>query len=73
MNITDQAKKQLPPNWLNALDDELKKPYWLSLNEYLQQQDESAKIIYPPCEQIFSAFHHTDLESVKVVRIGKDH
>lgn len=25
MNITDQAKKQLPPNWLNALDDELKK------------------------------------------------
>ena len=72
MNITDQAKKQLPPNWLNSLDDELKKPYWLSLNEYLQQQDESAKIIYPPSEQIFSAFHHTDLESVKVVIIGQD-
>ena len=72
MNITDQAKKQLPPNWLNALDDELKKPYWLSLNEYLQQQDESGKIIYPPSEQIFSAFHHTDLERVKVVIIGQD-
>lgn len=72
MNITDQAKKQLPPNWLNALDGELKKPYWLSLNEYLQQQDESAKIIYPPSEQFFSAFHQTDLERVKVVIIGQD-
>jgi len=30
MNITDQAKKQLPLNWLNALDDELKKPNWTS-------------------------------------------
>lgn len=72
MNITEKARKQLPPRWLNALEGDLKKPYWASLRAYLQQQDALAKIIYPPSEKLFSAFHHTDLEHVKVVIIGQD-
>ena len=48
MNITEKARKQLPPRWLNALEGDLKKPYWASLRAYLQQQDALKKIIYPP-------------------------
>ncbi|MFQ3309892.1 MAG: uracil-DNA glycosylase, partial [Porticoccaceae bacterium] len=72
MNITDQAKIQLSPNWLKALEGEFSKPYWHTLSQYLMEQEQGGKTIYPPGEQLFSAFYHTDLENVRVVIIGQD-
>mgnify|MGYP006135255587 FL=1 len=72
MNITDQAKIQLSPNWLKALEGEFSKPYWHTLSQYLMEQEQGGKTIYPPGEQLFSAFNHTDLENVRVVIIGQD-
>ena len=72
MNITEQAKKQLSPLWLENLHGELDKYYWLALNQYLAAQAQLGKVIYPPAEKVFSAFRQTDLNNIQVVIIGQD-
>ena len=58
-------------DWLDALKDEFKKPYYKELfqkvnNEYHTHQ------IFPPADDIFNAFHLTPLANVKVVILGQD-
>ena len=62
---------QISNDWLPALEGEFKKPYYRDL--YLKVRDEySRHRIYPPAEDLFSAFEMTPLSSVKVVIIGQD-
>jgi uracil-DNA glycosylase len=72
MNILDQVKIQLPKNWMNALADELRKDYWNDLNHFLSEQSHHSKVIYPPVEEVFSAFSLTDLGKIRVVILGQD-
>ncbi len=63
----------LPESWLKVLANEFKKDYFKALKAFLLQEKAQYKNqIYPPGKQIFSAFHHTPLDDLKVVIIGQD-
>lgn len=63
---------QLEKSWLNILHQEFEKPYMQALKSFLSQEKASGKTIYPPSDQIFSAFDLTPFDKVKVVIIGQD-
>ena len=57
-------------SWKPILQSEFKQPYFQELSNFLHKAYET-KTIYPPKQQVFSAFA-TDLNDVKVVIIGQD-
>ncbi len=64
----------MPPiqgNWAVALKEEFRKPYYKELFEKVAEEYRT-RIIYPPAEDLFNAFHFTPLEQVKVVILGQD-
>lgn len=58
-------------SWHKALQSEFKKPYFLALKEFLQQEKSKFQV-FPPGSQIFNAFQLTPLPAVKVVILGQD-
>lgn len=58
-------------DWLEALADEFRKPYYKELYEFVKQEYNTTQV-FPPAEDIFNAFHFTPLSEVKVVIIGQD-
>ncbi len=58
-------------DWLPALQDEFKKPYYAELYKKVQEEYKETQI-FPPADDIFNAFHFTPLSEVKVVIIGQD-
>lgn len=63
----------LTNDWENQLKVEFEKPYFLKLQEFLQDQYESEeKVILPPQQQIFNAFHCTSYSNTKAVILGQD-
>ena len=58
-------------DWLPALKDEFRKPYYAQLFEFVKEEYQS-RVIYPPADDIFNAFHFTPLNKVKVVILGQD-
>ena len=64
----------MPPitnDWADYLKEEYKKPYYRKL--YQKVMDEyHTKLIFPPADDIFNAFHFTPLDRVKVVILGQD-
>ena len=64
----------MPPitnDWADYLKEEYKKPYYRKL--YQKVMDEyHTKLIFPPADDIFNAFHFTPLNEVKVVILGQD-
>lgn len=58
-------------DWLEPLKPEFGKPYYKELYNKVVEEYES-HVIYPPSEEIFSAFNLTPLSKVKVVIIGQD-
>lgn len=65
-------KVQLPDDWKTALAKPLLSPSMDRLREFLRQEYQSGKTIYPPKADIFKAFHLTPLSQVKVVILGQD-
>lgn len=58
-------------DWLEPLKPEFSKPYYKEL--YARVKEEYAKhLVFPPSNEIFSAFELTPLADVKVVIIGQD-
>ena len=61
----------LTGSWEQALSPEFKKDYYKGL--YLKIREEyRTHVVYPPSQEIFTAFHLTPLEKVKVVILGQD-
>lgn len=58
-------------DWLDAIGEELEKPYYLQLRQFLIQEYKTQRI-YPKADDIFNAFHFTPLKEVKVLLIGQD-
>lgn len=58
-------------DWLAPLAAEFKKPYYGKLYQFVRQEY-SSRIIYPPADDIFNAFHFTPLSKVKVLLLGQD-
>jgi uracil-DNA glycosylase len=64
-------REMMPESWREVLSAELSKPYVSELQNFLDQQyaDET---VYPPQDEIFSAFSLTPFDQVKVLVIGQD-
>lgn len=62
----------LHPSWLAHLAPEFELPYMKHLKQFLVEQKQAGKIIYPESKNIFNAFNSTPLEQVKVVILGQD-
>ncbi|GAA5907014.1 uracil-DNA glycosylase, partial [Sporobolomyces salmoneus] len=71
----------LDPSWLSLLQNELKKPYFRKLKEFLWKEglrgtkDKDSKgkwTVFPPAHDVYSWSRYTPLEDVKVVILGQD-
>lgn len=58
-------------DWLAAVSDEFKKPYYRQLYQFVKEEYERYRI-YPPADDIFNALHLTPLHEVKVLILGQD-
>ncbi len=58
-------------SWNKLLQPQFAAPYFQTLTQFLIN-DETQFTVFPPKEQVFSAFNHTPFEKLKVVIIGQD-
>ena len=58
-------------DWLAPLSGEFKKPYYASLYKKVVEEY-TTHVVYPPSDEIFTAFNLTPLSKVKVVILGQD-
>ena len=58
-------------DWLPALQEAVKKPYYKELYQFVQKEYSTA-VVYPPADDIFNALHLTPLKDVKVLILGQD-
>ncbi|NGX53354.1 MAG: Uracil-DNA glycosylase [Chlamydiae bacterium] len=59
---------QLEESWKEALSEEWKKPYLQKLAAFVAKERTKFPV-YPPKNEVFSAFEHTPYDKVKVVII----
>ena len=62
----------LPKDWQALLASEFDQPYMHALQSFLSAEQVQGKTLYPPADQIFTAFNLTTLKNVKVVNLGQD-
>lgn len=77
MPLTEQQqakldKVQLDQSWKAALSDFLLSAKMDELKQFLLQEKQAEKTIYPPSSLIFNALNSTPLDQVKVVILGQD-
>lgn len=66
-------KVSIPKSWRSALADELGQPYFRTLGEFVDgERARFAERVYPPEEEVFSAFDLTPFDRVKVLLLGQD-
>jgi uracil-DNA glycosylase len=59
-------------DWQTFLTEQLKQPYMQSTLEYVNNQRAKGVAVFPPNEQVFSAFDATALSDIRVVILGQD-
>lgn len=57
--------------WDDFLNREFQQPYFRQLSQFLKKEY-AEKTIYPPKQEVFSAFYYTDMDKVRVVILGQD-
>ena len=58
--------------WNRLLDSEKQQPYFTKMMQQIDGLRTSGKVIYPPQQDVFSAFSLTPFEQTKVVILGQD-
>lgn len=58
--------------WTEALGEEKQKSYFQQILHYVHNERMAGKVIYPPQNEVFSAFALTEFSKVKVVILGQD-
>lgn len=58
--------------WQQLIEQQQQQPYLQQTLEFVEQQRAVGKTIYPPEQEVFSAFSLTPLDQVKVVILGQD-
>ncbi|MCI9097467.1 MAG: uracil-DNA glycosylase [Lachnospiraceae bacterium] len=58
-------------DWLPCIQDEFRKPYYKELYRFIRQEY-NTRVVYPPADDIFNAFHLTPLSEVKALILGQD-
>lgn len=69
--MEENSMAMISNDWLDAIEEEFKKPYYSELYKFVREEYSRTKI-YPPAEDIFNAFHFTPLSQVKVLLLGQD-
>ncbi len=64
-------RKIFKNDWAQFLNDEIQKPYYLELRQFLIKEYSTRKI-YPGMYDIFNALHFTSYADTKVVILGQD-
>ncbi len=67
--MTDTAS--LPESWRGVLGDELHKPYFKLLTEFVAEERAKGPV-YPPHDEVFAALEATPYDKVKVLVLGQD-
>jgi uracil-DNA glycosylase len=62
---------QITNDWDEKLHPEYQKPYYRKLYNRIVEEYQT-HVVYPPSDEIFTAFHLTPLSQVKVVILGQD-
>lgn len=62
---------KLPNSWHSLLGDELEKPYFYDLKQFVEEEQKS-HVIYPPEADIFAALELTAYMDVNVLLLGQD-
>jgi uracil-DNA glycosylase len=62
----------LDAGWLKHLQAEFESPYMQNLRQFLLDEKNAGKVIFPAFKNIFNAFNATPLDKVKVVILGQD-
>lgn len=62
---------ELKNDWLDAVGNEFRKPYYRDLYNFVKQEY-LTKTIFPPSNKIFAAMELTPLKDVKVLILGQD-
>lgn len=65
------SSPKIEAGWLQVLNDEFTKPYFVNLKSFLVEEKKHFRI-YPPGNRIFAAFDYTPFDKVKVVILGQD-
>ena len=66
------APKTLNKEWVQFLEDEFEKPYFMAIIQHYKHALTQGQSIFPPNHLIFNAFNLTPLRSIKVVILGQD-
>jgi uracil-DNA glycosylase len=61
----------IPASWRDALGAEVEKPYFSSLQKFLDEEQKSFEV-YPETANIFAALELTPYKDVKVLLLGQD-
>lgn len=63
---------EMEKSWKRRLEKEMSLPYMRELKHFLEEEEKSGQIVYPPKEKIFQAFLETPFDQVKIVIVGQD-
>lgn len=63
--------KGISNDWLIPLSEEFKKPYYKKLYDIVTKEYQT-ETVYPPAQEIFTAFDLTPLKETKIVILGQD-
>ncbi|MCZ1014058.1 MULTISPECIES: uracil-DNA glycosylase [Streptomyces] len=69
--VVDVVTDMLPESWRGVLGEELEKPYFKELIDFVEQERAGGPV-YPPREQVFAALEATPFDQVKVLILGQD-
>ena len=61
----------LPDSWETALGEELDKPYFQQLTDFVEEERREQRI-FPPRDEVFAALEATPFDRVKVLVLGQD-
>lgn len=61
-----------PLTWHDVIGQEKQQNYFVDTLKFVAAQRAAGKTIYPPQEEVFSAFRSTEFSQVKVVILGQD-
>ena len=67
-----ESSYKLELSWANALKNELQMPYFQRIYDFIQNEKNHHKIIFPPENLIFNALNSCPFQNVKVVILGQD-
>ncbi|MDP8170855.1 uracil-DNA glycosylase [Pasteurella skyensis] len=59
-------------SWTDVIGEEKSQPYFQQILQFVKNERLKGKVVYPPQNEVFSAFALTEFKDVKVVILGQD-